>query len=264
MTSEEATLDNEDLTAEERWSYYVTAYSMRDPTEGVQFSKMHMPFMKRNLPAKLEEDEEYDRYYRNLQHHDGLIIRICANNYTMLYQPPSYDWFWRSNAPIPDKDADADAIKTQLDDAAKEKLAIREKRHDRFVEKFINNPSWARGLSKDNVDQSNQRFRSWINGTLSDSPGPSGSEVPANGDVPQKEKADGNGDAVDATANANTSANTNANADAGSGAGTGSADADAAAAPTSTSDVPQIQNQAEGDTEMTDAEPAEPSAETEA
>ncbi|KAJ6009995.1 hypothetical protein N7522_005011 [Penicillium canescens] len=262
MTSEEATLDNEDLTAEERWSYYVTAYSMRDPTEGVQFSKMRMPFMKRNLPAKLEEDEEYDRYYRNLQHHDGLIIRICANNYTMLYQPPSYDWFWRSNAPIPDKDADADAIKTQLDDAAKEKSAIREKRHDRFVEKFINNPSWARGLSKDNVDQSNQRFRSWINGTLSDSPGPSGPEVPA--DVPQKEKADGNGDAVDATAKANASANTNGIADAASGAGTGSAEVDAAAAPTSTSDGPQIQNQAEGDTEMTEAEPAEPSAETEA
>lgn len=182
----------------------------------------------------------------------------------MLYQPPSYDWFWRSNAPIPDKDADADAIKTQLDDAAKEKSAIREKRHDRFVEKFINNPSWARGLSKDNVDQSNQRFRSWINGTLSDSPGPSGPEVPATGDVPQ-ETADGNGDAVDANANANASANTNGNADAGSGAGTGSAEVNAAAAaPTSTSDAPEIQNQAEGDTEMTDAEPAEPSAETEA
>lgn len=198
MTSEDATLNNDELTPEERWSYYVTAYSMRDPTEGVQFSKMRMPLLKRNLPPKLEEDEEYERYYRSLQHHDGLTIRICANNYTMLYQPPTHDWFWRSNAPIPEKDADADAIQAQVDDLAKEKAALREKRHDRFVEKFVNNPSWARGLSKDQVDESNQRFRSWVDGTLSDSPGParegsasgSGSAAPANAEAEKDDGAD--------------------------------------------------------------------------
>ncbi|CAG8032053.1 unnamed protein product [Penicillium salamii] len=171
MTTEDPTLASEDLTAEERWSYYVTAYSMRDPTEGVQFAKMNMPLLKRNLPPKLEEDEEYERYYRTLQHNDGLIIRICANNYTMLYQPASSDWFWRSTAPVHEKDADAETIKTQVEDADKAKSALKEKRHDRFREKFINNPVWARGLSKDQVDESNQRFRSWVDGTIS-SPGP--------------------------------------------------------------------------------------------
>jgi paired amphipathic helix protein Sin3a len=166
MTNEDATLDSEDLTPEARWSYYVTAYSMRDPTEGVSYSDMRMPFLKRNLPNKLDEDEEYDRFYRRLQHHDGLIIRICANNYTILYQPPSHDWFWRSTVPILDKDADAEAIKAKEEEQTKEKAATREKRHDRFVEKFVNNPNWARGLSKDKVDESNQRFRSWLNGTL--------------------------------------------------------------------------------------------------
>lgn len=167
MTTEDATLDRDDLSSEDRWSYYVTAYSMRDPTEGVKFSEMRMPFLKRNLPTKLDEDEEYDRYYRRLQHHDGLIIRICANNYTILYQPPSHDWFWRSTAPLHKKDADADAIKNKEDEVAKEKAAVHDKRRDRFVEKFVNNPSWARGLSKDKVDESNQRFRAWIDGTLS-------------------------------------------------------------------------------------------------
>ncbi|KAJ5310760.1 uncharacterized protein N7443_003221 [Penicillium atrosanguineum] len=167
MSAEDSTLDREDLSSEARWSYYVTAYSMRDPTEGVQFSEMRMPFLKRSLPSKLDEDEEYDRYYRRLQHFDGLIIRICANNYTILYQPPSHDWFWRSTAPAIDKDADAETVKAKQEDAAKEKAAVREKRHDRFVEKFVNNPNWARGLSKDKVDESNQQFRSWLNGTLS-------------------------------------------------------------------------------------------------
>jgi paired amphipathic helix protein Sin3a len=68
--------------------------------------------------------------------------------------------------PILDKDADAEAIKAKEEEQTKEKAATREKRHDRFVEKFVNNPNWARGLSKDKVDESNQRFRSWLNGTL--------------------------------------------------------------------------------------------------
>ncbi|KAJ5591904.1 uncharacterized protein N7459_002273 [Penicillium hispanicum] len=173
MTTEDTTLDNEDLSSEARWSYYVTAFSMRDPTEGVHYSEMRMPFLKRNLPGKLDEDEEYDRFYRRLQHYDGLVIRICANNYTILYQPPSQDWFWRSTAPVIDKDADPETAKTQEEEQSREKAALGEKRHDRFVEKFVNNPNWARGLSKDQVDESNQRFRSWLNGTLSnESPAP--------------------------------------------------------------------------------------------
>ena len=88
----------------------------------------------------------------------------------MLYQPTSIDWFWRSTAPLHEKDADAETIKTQAEDADKEKVALKEKRHDRFREKFVNNPSWARGLSKDQVDESNQRFRSWVDGTIT-SPG---------------------------------------------------------------------------------------------
>lgn len=185
LSAEDATLESEELTAEERWSYYVTAYSMRDPTEGVQFSEMRMPFLKRNLPGKLDEDEEYDRFYRRLQHYDGLIIRICANNYTILYQPPSHDWFWRSTAPIPEKDADAEAVKAQEEEHAKEKAALTEKRHDRFVEKFVNNPNWARGLSKDQVDESNQRFRSWVDGTLS-----RGSPTPAEEPATKDEKSE--------------------------------------------------------------------------
>ncbi|KAJ5232823.1 hypothetical protein N7468_005779, partial [Penicillium chermesinum] len=166
MTPEDTTLANDELSREARWSYYVTSYSMRDPTEGVSFSDMRMPFLKRNLPAKLDEDEEYDRFYRRLEHHDGLVHRICANNYTILYQPGTYDFFWRSNAPIPGKDADAETLSTMEEALRQEQATLAEKRRDRFREKFVNNPSWAKNLSKDSVDESNQRFRSWMDGAL--------------------------------------------------------------------------------------------------
>jgi paired amphipathic helix protein Sin3a len=154
LTPEDATLENEELSQEARWSYYVSAYTMRDPTEGVPFSQMRMPFLKRNLPPKLEQEEEYNRYYRPLVHQDGLIIRICANSYHILYEPGSCDWWCRPKAPSEESP----------EDIAKEEAAVKERRRDRFMEKFVNNPSWAQGLSKDQVDESNQRFRSWIKG----------------------------------------------------------------------------------------------------
>lgn len=152
LTAEDSTFENEELSQEARWSYYVSAYTMRDPTEGVSFSQMRMPFLKRNLPAKLEQDEEYNRYYRRLVHHDGLNIRICANSYHILYEPGSYDWWWRPTA----------TSQEESEENVKELATIKERRHDRFREKFINNPGWAHGLSKDEVDASNQKFRAWV------------------------------------------------------------------------------------------------------
>lgn len=154
MTAEDSTFENEELSQEARWSYYVSAYTMRDPTEGVPFSQMRMPFLKGNLPTKLEQDEEYNRYYRRLVHQDGLVIRICANSYHILYEPGSYDWWWRPTA----------SSQEEADENVKELTVVRERRQDRFRERFVNNPAWARGLSKDEVDASNKKFRSWING----------------------------------------------------------------------------------------------------
>lgn len=137
---------------------------MRDLTEGFQYESMRMPFLKDNLPGKLDEDEEYDRYYRRLHHHDGLIIRICANNYTILYQPNTQDWFWRSTALVHDKDADPETIKAAEDARKEAAAALKMKRRDRFMKNQVNNPKWMRGMSKDAVDEINQKFRNWIDG----------------------------------------------------------------------------------------------------
>ncbi|OAX77393.1 hypothetical protein ACJ72_08311, partial [Emergomyces africanus] len=154
LTAEDGTLDNEELNAEARWSYYVSAFTMRDPTEGVPFSQMRMPFLKRNLPGKLDSDEEYNTYYKPLVNHDGLVIRICANSYHILYEPGTEDWWYRR--PDPEED---------LAEAAKERATVREKRKERFTEKFVNHPSWANGLTKEDVDEVNQQYRSWVGDT---------------------------------------------------------------------------------------------------
>lgn len=112
-----------------------------------------MPFMKRNLPAKLDSDEEYNLYYKPLISHDGLVIRICANSYHILYEPQTEDWWYRS----PNAEEDAAEV-------AKERATVVEKRKDRFRERFINNPEWMHGLSPEDAEQSNQQFRAWVSG----------------------------------------------------------------------------------------------------
>lgn len=152
MTPEEGTLSNDDLSPEARWSYYVSSFTMRDATEGVPYSEMRMPFLKRNLPPQLEsDDDEYDVYYRPLVNDEQLVIRICANSYHILYEPGTRD-VWFRKPPSAERRAEFERARA----------AVKEKRRDRFMEKFVNKPRWTHGLSKDDVDESNQKFRSWV------------------------------------------------------------------------------------------------------
>ncbi|KAF3480840.1 transcriptional repressor Sin3p [Arthroderma uncinatum] len=158
LTPDQGTLESDGLGHEARWSYYVSAYTMRDPTEGVVFSDMRMPFLKRNLPSKMDSDDEYNNFYKPLVHHDGLVIRICANSYNILYEPGTEDWWYRREA----------VKESQAAETAREFASLKEKRKDRFRGKFVNNPTWARGLSKDEVDRSNQQFRTWVGAATED------------------------------------------------------------------------------------------------
>ena len=209
---------------------------MRDPTEGVPFSQMRLPFLKRSLPAKLDQEDEYNRYYRPLVHQDGLIIRICANSYHLLYEPGSSEWSWRPTGPS-EEDAE---------EAAKDEAAVKERRRDRFMEKFVNNPVWAHGLSKDQVDESNQRFRSWINGTTESDGGP--------GPGPGPGPSPGPGTEAEAGTGAETEGETGEEAAAGEG--------DGEEAGTTTGQAPPPEETSENkpvepeDAEMADAEPA--------
>ncbi|EEP77848.1 conserved hypothetical protein [Uncinocarpus reesii 1704] len=159
FTTEDSTLENNDLTPEAKWSYYVSAYSMRDPTEGVLFSDMRIPFLKRNLPPKLESDEEYSQFFRPLISNEGLVIRICANSYHILYEPGTEEWWCRIPQP---KDTQKSAIGDHT--------VVKEKRKERFREKFMNNSSWVHGLNEEEVEESKQRFRTWVGATDKDSP----------------------------------------------------------------------------------------------
>ncbi|KAI5302533.1 hypothetical protein KEM56_000607 [Ascosphaera pollenicola] len=166
MSAEDSTLDSNELSPEARWSYYVSAYSMRDPTEGVPISRMRLPFLQRSLPTRLDQDDdEYNQWFSPLVNHDKLVIRICATSYHIRYEAHTEDWFYRLFTPQQGEGEGGRSAAEIEQEREREQAAIRDRRRDRFKRKFVNNPVWARGLSKDDVDLENQKFRSWVGST---------------------------------------------------------------------------------------------------
>ena len=71
---------------------------MRDRTEGVPLSQIRWPFLKRNMPPMLGDEEDYTNMYGTPQwNEDGLIIRISQDNYRLLYDPGTSEWWVHNN-----------------------------------------------------------------------------------------------------------------------------------------------------------------------
>lgn len=134
---------------------------MRDLTEGIDLAKIAWPFLKRNMPSVLDTEEEYNRVYTPQWNADDLIIRINANNYHMLYEPGSEEWWIH------------DPIVQQRGLAGMAEL--KKERNAKFREKFEVNARWMDGMTKADVDQAKEGFICWINGN---------EQAPAEGESP--------------------------------------------------------------------------------
>lgn len=72
---------------------------MRDRTEGIELERLQLPFLKRNVPSMLGDEEDYTNEYGIPQwNEDGLVVRIGQDNYHLLYDPGTSDWWVHNNA----------------------------------------------------------------------------------------------------------------------------------------------------------------------
>jgi len=96
---DEKTYEADELAATARWSYYISTFSMRDRTEGIDLGKLRLPFLKRNMPSMLGDEDDYTNAYGTPQwNEDGLVVRISQDNYHLLYDPATSDWWVHNNA----------------------------------------------------------------------------------------------------------------------------------------------------------------------
>ena len=157
------------MTLEARWSYYISSYVMRDWTEGVTHA-IRWPFLRRNMPRDLVTEEQYSQTYLPQWNEDGLIVRICANNYHLLYDADTSDW-WVHDAKVRRKGLSGED-------------QIRNERRSKFQDKFVEHGNWTNGLSAEDIEEANSRFRSLAGGSIRTDEGQA-----ANGNVPRMEES---------------------------------------------------------------------------
>ena len=122
---------------------------MRDWTEGVPHS-ICWPFLRRNLPQDADNEEDFGKNYLPLHGEDGLAIRISPNNYRLLWDVGTSD-FW-----VHDKRVRARGLKGMA--------RLSEGRKSKFEEKFVKNAKWMAGMSLDDVNKMKADFGDLVRG----------------------------------------------------------------------------------------------------
>ena len=154
---EDKTYQADELAVHQRWSYYISTFSMRDQTEGVKLSDIQLPFLKRNMPPMLADEEEYNNTYGIPQwNQDGLVITIqppahppnSPRAYKLLYEEYTSDW-WVHNHSVRKRGLGA------YEEVVKE-------RKDKFDALFGARGSFIRDISGDELGKETDDFEQWI------------------------------------------------------------------------------------------------------
>ena len=146
---DDKTYESDELASHARWSYYISTFSMRDVTEGIPLEKLRWPFLKRNMPAPLGDDEDYINLYGNPQwNEDALVMRISPNSYHILYDPDTQEWFVHNIA-----------VRKRGLGAYDE---VRKERKENFARLFGENGTVISEIEGAKLDEDNEKYRRWI------------------------------------------------------------------------------------------------------
>ena len=143
--ADDATFDNDSLSDEARWQYYIASYTMTDATEGVDQAKMHRAYLQRNIaPQNANIEAAYEDVYASLDHIDDQTAFISPDSYKILLQ--GVFEFVRLSA--------LQESEVKLSEAWKARRA------DKFEEKFVRNTTWMKDQSAEDVEQKKAAWRS--------------------------------------------------------------------------------------------------------
>ena len=154
---DDKTYEADELAATARWSYYVSTFSMLDHTEGVPLSSIRLPYLRRNMPfpppskdTSSEEVADMTGFAVPMYNEDGLVLRISPNNYHILYDPYTSDWWIQSAA----------FRKRGL--GAYEEVKQERKRGLQALFDNRERNEWMKGLQDMEIEKTRATFESWI------------------------------------------------------------------------------------------------------
>lgn len=150
---DEATFEHQKLSPENRWSYYISSFTNLEPTEGVPISKIHMPILWRGLMQSEESSDETENKASLISSSENLKIRICLENYKMLFEPRTDEWMIQSQA-----------TRSGGEEGLKEMQAALDKRAEVVEGFFVIDNTWTRSSKKEDIEAAKNAFDKAIKG----------------------------------------------------------------------------------------------------
>ncbi|KAI4091009.1 MAG: hypothetical protein LQ344_004390 [Seirophora lacunosa] len=140
------------MEASNQWAYYISAFGMRETTEGIPVQQMHWPYLRRNLPSAQSTEEELNKDYLPAWIDEGLIARINPGTYRIAFSDAwtADRWLHRPRVQIK---------------GLKGMQEVRNERQRKMNEKFGPDSSlWMKSMSKSEVDRIKDGFQKSIAG----------------------------------------------------------------------------------------------------
>ncbi|KAI9806637.1 MAG: hypothetical protein M1825_006094 [Sarcosagium campestre] len=160
LKKNDATFDEEGMSPESRWSYYVASYVKVEPTEGVPIDKrFNMPLLRRNVPEEAEDAEDSRRAVPHA-YANQLEMRICVNSYHILWRPSSMDFFYHSRKERNATGGEGFQINVER---------AKERRKKGFEEKFVLNNAWRKEATPEELAEKDGAYQKLVateNGTV--------------------------------------------------------------------------------------------------
>ncbi|KAL8919161.1 MAG: hypothetical protein Q9208_006921 [Pyrenodesmia sp. 3 TL-2023] len=143
---DDPTFSVDTMEASNQWAYYISAFGMRETTEGIPVEKMHWPYLRRNLPSSHLTEEELNKAYLPAWNNEGLITRINPVTYRIAFNDA-----WTADRWLHRPQVQMRGLKGMVE--------AKEERMKKMNERFGPDGLWMKNMSKTEKDRINDEFR---------------------------------------------------------------------------------------------------------
>jgi paired amphipathic helix protein Sin3a len=153
---DDPTFEFNTLDRVKRWRAYVASYMAVEPTEDIDVSRIHYPYLKRRL-AKTEDILEEDRI-DSVKHSDKITVCISVAAYIMTFinsEPFGTGGVQYFLQPDAVRAGMSETVSRPVEEYSK----LNDERKERAQEVLLRNNSWMKDMSQDDVDTKKAAFK---------------------------------------------------------------------------------------------------------
>ncbi|KAL9598928.1 MAG: hypothetical protein Q9219_004194 [cf. Caloplaca sp. 3 TL-2023] len=137
------------MEASKQWAYYISAFGMREVTEGIPVQKMQWPYLRRNMPSNSLSEEELNKSYLPAWNDEGLVARINPETYRIAFNDASTADRWLHRPQVQMR-------------GLKGMQEMSNQRKKKMDDKFGLNRLWMKGMSESQAQKITDDFQAFV------------------------------------------------------------------------------------------------------